>query len=92
MDPNSVDGQQAVEAAHDERDPTPGVRDWSLTWPELRPVAAAACTPPELEALRLRAQGKDAARIAAALGISPSGARSRIRRGERKIAQALMLR
>jgi DNA-directed RNA polymerase specialized sigma24 family protein len=65
---------------------------WSLGWLELRRIAAAACTPRELEALRLRAQGLSFAEIARTLGITPASARGRVKRGERKIDRALMLR
>jgi DNA-binding CsgD family transcriptional regulator len=66
--------------------------EWALGWLELRRVAATACTPRELEALRLSAQGLTFAQIARTLGISPASARGRIKRGEQKIDRALMLR
>ena len=78
----------------DEDELAPGHEDaqWSLGWLELRRLAAEACTPRELEALRLRAQGLSYADIARTLGVTPASARGRVKRGERKIDRALMLR
>jgi DNA-directed RNA polymerase specialized sigma24 family protein len=64
----------------------------STLWPESRELVKAMCTDRELEALRLHAHGMDYEQIALTLGISPEGARSRIRRGRAKIRQSLMLR
>jgi DNA-binding NarL/FixJ family response regulator len=66
--------------------------DWSLGWLEMRKIAAESCTPRELEALGLRARGLDYAGIARTLGISRASARGRVKRGERKLARALVLR
>jgi DNA-binding CsgD family transcriptional regulator len=58
---------------------------WATIPPELREIIERACTPREIEALKLRAAGYGIRRIARALDLDPSTVRARLNRAERKI-------
>lgn len=60
-----------------------------MTDPRLAAIAAAVCTPAELEAWRLETRGMSQRAISAALGISRAAVRDRLENAARKIAKAL---
>lgn len=62
---------------------------WTTLPPEIRELAERVCTRAELDALKLWDAGYGYARLGAALGISRSAARDRIKNGMRKIAAGL---
>lgn len=62
---------------------------WTTLPPHVRHLAERVCTDAELDALKLWDAGYGYARLGAALGISRSAARDRVKNGMRKITAEL---
>jgi DNA-directed RNA polymerase specialized sigma24 family protein len=62
---------------------------WRSIDPRVREIAERTCTPKQLDALKLRAEGLGYKTVARVLNLDVSSTRDRIQRAERRLLKAL---